>query len=191
MKLQNRFPVYKSDYKSLESVATLDKRELYLGKKTISNIVNSNCSSWINVFDLIFYFPFREGLEFNTTNEPLTRNTYPLNIYLEVWKDTSILRVIYTYFNTGYCRRIYLDDFVMLVSEKLCIEIPKVCDLLNEYYDKGYSIQSGNKSYFSHKWKSLNYPVITERVEIGKIFRLIYKDYDYIGHRFYVDVREI
>lgn len=191
MKLQNRLPVYKSDYKALERVVTLDKREIYLGKKTISNIVNSNCSSWINVFDLIFLFPFREGLELNTTNDPLTRNTYPINRYLEAWKDTSISRVIYTYFNTEYCKRIYLDDFVMLVSEQLCIEIPKVCDLLNEYYDEGFSIQSGNKSYFGHRWKSLRYPVIIKRIEIGKKFRLIYRDYDYIEHRFYVDVSEI
>lgn len=35
------------------------------------------------------------------------------------------------------------------------------------------------------------YPVIIKRIEIEKKFRLIYRDYDYIEHRFYVDVTEI
>ena len=49
-----RFPVYKSDFKALEGVKVLDKRELFLGKKTISDVVNGNASSWINIFDLIY-----------------------------------------------------------------------------------------------------------------------------------------
>ena len=53
MKLQNKYPVYKSEYKALERVRVLDKRELFLGRKTISDVVNGNASSWINIFDLI------------------------------------------------------------------------------------------------------------------------------------------
>lgn len=191
MKLQNRFPVYKSEYKALESVRNLDKRELYLGRKTISDVVNGNASSWINIFDLIYYFPFREGLELRITDRPLSRNTYPLNRYLEVYKDTPISRVIYTYFNTGYCNHIYLDDFVMLLSEHFNMAVSEVCSLLNEYEDEGKVIQRGKKSFFRHQWKTINNPAITVAVEFGKRYRLRYLEYDYIGHQFYVEASEM
>lgn len=191
MKLQNKYPVYKSEYKALESVKALGKRELFLGKKTISDVVNGNASSWINVFDLIYYFPFREGMELRKTDRPLSRNLYPLNRYIKAYKDTPISRVIYTYFNTGYCNHIYLDDFVMLLSEYFYKAIPDVCSLLNEYEDEGYTIQRGRKSYFRHQWKTISNPVTTQMVEFGKKYRLCYLDYDYVEHQFYVKAFEI
>lgn len=190
MKLQNRFPVYKSEYKALENVKTLDKRELFFGKKTISDVVNGNCSSWINIFDLIYYFPLREEMKLRKTDRPLSRNLYPLNKYLEVYKDTSIARVIYTYFIAGYCNHIYLDDFVMLLSEHFNMSVREVCSLLNEYEDEGTTIQRGSKSYFRHQWKSIKNPVAIQIVEFGKKYRLHYLDYDYIEHQFYVEVCE-
>lgn len=191
MKLQNGFPVYKSEYKALERVKVLDKRELFLGKKTISDVVNGNCSSWINIFNLIYYFPFREGMKLRQTDRDLSRNTYPLNRYLETYADTPISRVIYTYFNTGYCNHIYLDDFLMLIMEHYKMEISEVCELFNEYEDTGRVLQRGKKSYLWHQWKTINYPAVTEKVEFGKKYRLRYLDYDYIGHQFYVEAFEI
>ncbi len=191
MKLQNKYPVYKSEYKALERVRVLDKRELFLGRKTISDVVNGNASSWINIFDLIYYFPFREGMELRTKDRELSRNTYPLNRYLEVYNDTPISRVMYTYFNTGYCCHIYLDDFVMLILEHYNLDVSKVCRLLNEYEDIGQVIQLGKKSYFRHQWKTLNYPAVAVPVEFGKKYRLRYVEYDYIGHQFYVEASEM
>ena len=191
MKLQHKFSVYKSDYKALERVKILDKRELFLGRKTISDVVNRNASSWINIFDLIYYFPFREGIELRITDRSLSRNTYPLNRYIEAYSNTPISRVIYTYFNTGYCNYIYLDDFVMLIMEHYSMSVLEVCNLFNEYEDIGRVNQQGKKSYFRHLWKTINYPVVLDLVEFKKKYRLRYLEYDYIGHQFYVEASEI
>lgn len=189
MKLQHRFPIYKTDYKVLGNVQTIDKREQYLGMKILRGIVRENCSSWINVFDLIYYFPQRSDIDITTSSGEVSRNVYPMNRYLEHYPDTSLKKVIYTYFKSEYVSRIYLDDFVMLVASCYNVRINDICNALNDFNDIGHVFQRGSLSYFKHKWKTLKYPVTTEKVQLGEKYQILYEDYDYIGHRFHVSVK--
>ena len=190
MKLQNHLPVYRSEYTALRSVPYLDKRELFLGKKTILRVLNTDCSDWINVFDFIYYFPVREEMNLFVGSFVETRNLYPLNRYLEEYPYTNLNRIVYTYFNTPYKEQFFLDDFVMTIAEHCRSDVNKICELLNAYEDVGRAIQTGQKSYFFHEWKTLKYPVMDGKVVLGKNYRLMYVDYDYISHRFHVTVVE-
>ena len=199
MKLQNKFPIYKTDYKALEGVKTINKREVYLGNKTIGGITRENCSSWINVFDLLFYFPKRQEMsifnkwkcmEITAYTEDATRNTYPLHIYLESYPDTSLKKIVNAYFNSDYVSTIYLDDFVMLITSLCNVAIPEICGTINEFCDVGKVFQRGSLSYFIHKCKTLGPPVTSDEVQFGEEYQIIYEDYDYIEHRFHVSVKK-
>ena len=191
MKLQNRFPVYKTDYKALENVQILDKREQHLGMKVLRGIIREDCSAWINVFDLIYYFPQRGNVDITTSTDKVSRNTYPLDRYLEIYSNTNLKKIVYAYFNSEYKVRIYLDDFVMLIVSLCNAKIVDICNALNGYVDIGYVIQRGPLSYFKHSWKTLQYPVTAEKVQLKEKYQIIYEDYDYIGRRFHVSVKDV
>lgn len=191
MKLQNRFPVYKADYKALENVQVLDKREKHLGMKVLRGIICEDCSAWINVFELIYYFPLKDNMDITSSTDKVSRNIYPLNRYLEIYSSTNLKKVVYTYFNSEYKARIYLDDFVMLIVSLCDVKIIDICNALNDFTDIGHVYQRGSLSYFKHNWKTLQYPVTAEKVQLGEKYQIIYEDYDYIERRFHVSVKKL
>ena len=62
---------------------------------------------------------------------------------------------------------------------------------MNDYVDMGRAVIKGEKSQFVHGWKSINLPVTFQDVELGKRYRIIYEDYDYINHIFYVNAEQV
>lgn len=194
LKLQNRFPVYKTDYKALARVDEIDRREIYIGAKTIQTLLNTNASSWINIFELVYSFPKMEEINVvsikGDEKRKISRNVYPLNRYLEEYPTTPIQKVVYTYFNSIYGQTVYLDDFVMLVSELCKVTIADVCKEISDYKLIGHVVQSGAISYFKADRIMINRPCSTDRTQIGKNYYLKIDDYDYITRRFYVSVMD-
>ena len=194
LKIQNKFPVYKTDYKALGNVKKVDNREKYLGKKIINDLLNNDESEWINIFDLIYHFPKIEAINLLPSSKNYdrakSRNTYPLDKYIEAYNTTPLNRIIYTFFNSIYARSIYLDDFIMLILEYRDVSIKDVCNLISDYADVGKVLSNGKKRFFIHKYLTLNNPIFLDELENNKEYRFIYQDYDYINREFYVKIQQ-